>query len=182
MPKILIVVDAQKGFITECSAHVLEKLDKLQHQFEHVIFTKFYNPDPSPFHEILDYQKLSPGDDDTKLALTTRKDAIMIERPLYTCVTPEFLAQLKSWKAKEVYVCGVATEACVLKTVLDLFEHNIRPYVIEDICASDQDKRYHDIAIELMKKLVGQEQIIKLDALSECRARHKHISEWSQGK
>lgn len=166
MPRILIIIDVQKGFITECSSHVLERLDKLQHQFEHVIFTKFYNPDPSPFREILNYQKLSPGDSDTELALIPRKDAIIIERPLYTCVTEDLKKQLNALDAKEVYVCGVATEACVLKTVLDLFEGNIRPFVIEDICASDQDKYYHDIAIELMKKLVGEGQIICRESIA----------------
>lgn len=166
MPGILIIVDAQKGFITECSAHVLTTIDKLQHQFEQVIFTKFYNPSSSPLREILDYQKLPPGDADTELALEPREDALTFEHPLYTCVTPELLKHLKNLNAKEVYVCGVATEACVLKTVLDLFENNIRPYVIEDICASDQDKHYNNIAIELMKKLVGKEQIIKLSALN----------------
>jgi nicotinamidase-related amidase len=168
MPGILIIIDAQKGFITRCSSHVLEQLDRLQHQLNHVIFTKFYNPDPSPFREILDYQKLSPGDSDTALALTPRQDAIIIDHPLYSCVTRELCEHLEKLGAREVYVCGVATEACVLKTVLDLFEHNIRPYVIEDICASDQDKHYHDIAIELMKKLVGEKQIIKLSAVCEA--------------
>jgi nicotinamidase-related amidase len=163
MPKILIIIDAQKGFITEYSSHVLLRLDKLQYQFKHVIFTKFYNPDPSPFREILDYQKLSSGDSDTELAISPREDAIIIERPLYTCVTDKLREHLKKLSAEEVYVCGVATEACVLKSVLDLFEYNIRPYVIEDICASDQDKHYHDIAIELMKKLVGKDQVITLD-------------------
>src|SRR3982751_3181898 len=116
MSKILIIIDAQKGFITECSSHIFSRLDKLQHQFNHVIFTKFYNPDPSPFRDILDYQKLSPGDNDTELALTPRKDAIIIERPLYTCVTNELMEKLKALNAKEAYVCGIATEACVLKT------------------------------------------------------------------
>lgn len=166
MINILIIVDAQKGFITDCSSHVLSRLDTLQHQFDHVIFTKFYNPDPSPFREILDYHKLPPSDADTELALTPRKDAIIIERPLYTCLTSELREHLERLDAKEVYVCGVATEACVLKTVLDLFEHNIRPYVIENICASDQDKHYHDIAISLMKKLVGKDQIITLHSLA----------------
>ncbi|HEU5048220.1 MAG TPA: isochorismatase family cysteine hydrolase [Rickettsiales bacterium] len=166
MSDILIIVDAQKGFITQCSSHVLEKLNTLQHQFKHVIFTKFYNPDPLPFRNILDYQKLTPGHSDTDLALTAREDAVIIERPLYTCATQELCEYLTRLQAREVYVCGVATEACVLKTVIDLFELNIRPYVIEDICASDQGEHYHNIAIELMKKLVGKEQVIKAEQLN----------------
>ena len=69
-------------------------------------------------------------------------------------------------RIREVYVCGIATEACVMKTVIDLFELSIKPWVIEDLCASDQDVHYHNIAIELMAKLVGKEHIIKKKMLS----------------
>lgn len=170
MMSVLLIVDVQKGFITSCSSHVLSGLERLQHQFDHVIFTKFYNPDPSPFRKILDYQKMPPGDDDTQLAIKPRDGAIIVERALYTCVTAELLAHLQRLKAKEVYVCGIATEACVLKTVADLFENNIRPYLIEDGCASDQDKHYHDIAVELIAKLVGKQNVIRLDELNEAAA------------
>ncbi len=152
----------QKGFITPCSHHLLPLLSKIQYDFDHVIFTKFYNPNPSPFREILDYQKLAPGSEDTKLALVPRKDAFIVDRPYYTCVTASLREHLEERNVSEVFICGVATEACVLKTVLDLFEHNIRPWIIEDLCASDQNKHYHDIAIELMAKLVGKDHIIHM--------------------
>ncbi|MBX7146025.1 MAG: cysteine hydrolase [Alphaproteobacteria bacterium] len=160
LPRVLIIVDMQNGFITKTSNHLLQPIEEIQYKFDHVILTKFYNPDPSPFREILDYHKLSPASDETKLAIKPRHDAFIIERCTYTCVTKILLAHLKNLKVKEIFICGIATEACVLKTVLDLFESNIKTWVIEDLCASDQDQDYHKAGIILLAKLIGPTHII----------------------
>lgn len=158
--KILIVIDLQKGFVTEHSKPVVDPIKRALRQFDRVIFTKFINPDDSPFRRILDYQKLSEGSEETELVMEVAPDAVIIERPHYTCVTEELREQLEQMKAESVYICGIATEACVLKTVLDLFEHDIRPIVIKDWCASDQEQKYHDMAIELIEKAIKKENVI----------------------
>lgn len=165
--KVLIIVDAQKGFITKHSEHVLDPIDKLQSRFKgNVIFTKFHNPPHSPFRNILDYQKLAPSDKNTMLAIPQRDDATIIDRPYYTCVTQELKQKLTELSVDEVALCGIATEACVLKTALDLFESSIRTWILKDLCASDQDVRYHDMALELLGKLIGQQHIIQSDTLT----------------
>ncbi|MBW8734953.1 MAG: cysteine hydrolase, partial [Asticcacaulis sp.] len=148
-PKVLIVVDAQKGFVAPSSKHVLATLESLQYRFDRVILTKFQNPDPSPFRRILNYCDLAPESEDTALAITPREDAVVISRALYTCITDELLDILGNWGVREVHVAGIATEACVLKTALDLFEADIRPIVIADACASDKNDRFHTMAMEL---------------------------------
>ena len=164
-PTILIAVDIQKGFVTPASAHVVAPLAALQDRFDHVIFTRFHNPDPSPFREILNYHKLAPDSEETRLALKPRADAILIDRPLYTCVTAELRQILRRLDAREVYVAGIATEACVLKTVVDLFEVSIVPWVLEDLCASDKERHFHDYAIEIMGKLIDPGHIIESAAV-----------------
>jgi len=165
-PKALIIVDAQKGFVAPSSEHVLTTLEALQERFDHVILTQFHNPDPSPFRRILNYSKLAPGDEDTALAIAPRGDASVIARPLYTCVTPELLSILRGWGVDEVHVAGIATEACVLKTALDLFEADIRPIVIADACASDKNERFHTMAMELITSLIGTENVINSAVLT----------------
>ena len=165
MPTVLIVVDLQSGFVTECSAHVVELINHIQQRFDHVVFTKFYNPDPSPFRSILRYNKMSPGSPETELAVETRAGATIIERSSYSAATEELLGCLAEQRAKEVYVCGIATEACVLKITVDLFEQGIRPILIEDLCGSDKERRYHHMAIELLNKLIGPHNVIRLKDL-----------------
>ncbi len=159
-PHVLLVIDVQKGFVTPCSQHIVEPLESLQYDFDHVVFARFYNPDRSPFRRILKYYKLAPQSAEAQLALEPRPDATFIDRPLYTCVTPALLAQLKAWDADTVHIAGIATEACVLKTAVDLFEHDIRPLVLEDMCASDKGAEFHDTALKVIGKLIDPGNII----------------------
>ena len=154
-PQVLIVVDVQAGFVTPHSQHVIKPLENLQYEFDHVIFTKFYNPEPSPFRRILGYDKMAPKSPETELALQPREDAVIISRPIYSCVTEPILVRLKTWGVREVFIAGIATEACVLKSVIDLFELNIRPWVLEDLCASDKGGEFHDPAIKVMGQSSG---------------------------
>lgn len=165
-PKVLIVVDAQKGFVAASSEHVLTTLESLQDRFDRVILTKFQNPDPSPFRRILNYCELAPESEDTALAIKPRDDAVIISRALYTCITDELLDSLAGWGVNEVHVAGIATEACVLKTALDLFEADIRPIVIADACASDKNERFHTMAMELITSLIGTDNVVNSAALS----------------
>lgn len=167
---VLIVVDAQKGFVAPSSEHVLETLESLQDRFDRVILTKFQNPDPSPFRRILNYCELAPESEDTALAITARPDAEIVSRALYTCITAELLDILARWDVHEVHVAGIATEACVLKTALDLFEADIRPVVIADACASDKNDRFHTMAIELITSLIGTENVINSATLTGRQA------------
>lgn len=164
--RVLIVVDAQKGFVTPSSEPVLGLLETLQSQFDRVILTKFHNPDPSPFRRILNYCELAPDSEDAGLAIVPRQDAVIVSRALYTCITAELLDILRTWGVDEVYMAGIATEACVLKTALDLFEADIRPIVIADACASDKNDRFHTMAIELITSLIGTENVVNSGTVS----------------
>lgn len=160
MASTLIIVDLQKGFLTEHSRHIVAPVEAMQHHFDHVIFTRFYNPDGSPFRRILSYTKLPPGDEGTQLACSPKAGAVVLEKPHYSCCNHELLAYLEKWNAGEVYLAGIATEACVLKTALDLFEKNIRCRIITDLCASDDGAPFHDPALKLLKKLIGAPQLV----------------------
>jgi len=160
MPRVLVAVDVQKGFVTPSSEHVLKPIETIQHRFDHVVFTRFYNPDPSPFRRILDYHDLAPGDEGVELAITPHTDAVIIDKPNYSGCNDELKRHLALWQADEVYIAGIATEACVLKTVSDLFEQDIRTWVIADLCASDKDHRFHDMAISILGTLVGTKHLL----------------------
>lgn len=154
VPAVLLVVDVQKGFVTPASAHVVAPIEALQARFERVVLTAFENPDPSPFRDILAYDKLSPDDPDTELALRPRDDALILTRCAYGGGR-SLIDSLRGMDAETVYLCGIATEACVLKTALDLFEAGITPLLLADLCASDKDRRYHDMALEILSKAIG---------------------------
>ena len=59
-------------------------------------------------------------------------------------------------------MCGIDTDACVLKTALDLFENNYDVKVIEDCSMSHSGIEYHNSAINMLKKLIGNQNVIKM--------------------
>jgi nicotinamidase-related amidase len=94
------------------------------------------------------------------LAVTPRADAVVIDKPNYSGCNEELERQLAEWRAREVYVAGIATEACVMKTVSDLFEQDILTWVIADLCASDKEHRFHDMAISILGTLIGTKHLV----------------------
>lgn len=165
-PKFLLVVDVQKGFVTDTSRHVLSKIEAVQERFETVIYARFINPAPSPFRSILDYHKLGRGSPDADFAIRPCPGAAVMEHTAYSSVTGELLYWLRDRQVSEVCVCGIATEACVLKTVVDLFESHFVPWVVQDLCASDKDDRFHDMAVEVIGALIGQQHVITVETLA----------------
>ncbi|MDV6332283.1 isochorismatase family cysteine hydrolase [Asticcacaulis sp. 201] len=159
-PQVLLVIDVQNGFVTPQSEHVVRPLENLQYEFDYVIFTKFYNPDPSPFRKFVGYDRMKQHSAQTDLTLQPRDDAVIISRPLYSGVTEALLVRLKTWGMREVFIAGIATDSSVLKTAIDLFELNIRPWVLQDLCASDKGADFHDAGLKILGNMIGPQHII----------------------
>lgn len=170
MTRVLLAVDVQKGFVSPSSEHVLKPIETVQHRFDHVIFSRYCNPEGSPFRTILKYDQMAPDEDDTHLAIVARTDALIYDKPGYSAFNDTLLNHLRGLAVSEVWIAGIATEACVLKTVMDLFEAGIVPWVIADLCASDKEHRFHDMAISIIGTLVGPHHIVNSEGLSRTAA------------
>ena len=57
-------------------------------------------------------------------------------------------------------LCGIDTDACVLKTALDLFDSGYNVKVIENCTMSHSGQENHYMAIHLLKKLIGKDNVI----------------------
>ena len=60
----------------------------------------------------------------------------------------------------KIYLCGIDTECCVLKTAFDLFENEYDVYVLKDYCACMCGTQRHNNAIEILKRNIGYDKII----------------------
>jgi nicotinamidase-related amidase len=58
-----------------------------------------------------------------------------------------------------VVLCGVDTDACVMATALDAFDHGLRPLVLSDLCASSGGDSYHQAALMLLERNIGRRQL-----------------------
>ena len=157
---LLLIIDVQKNFINDNTKKIPNKITNLinKNHFDYIAFTKFINDENSNFYKMLNY-KGCINEDDRKIVFDTQNNKVFTKK-IYTAVNDEFKTYIKENEIKKVYLCGIDTDACVLKTAIDLFENNIDVKVIENCCMSHSGKKYHNYAIKMLKKLIGKESII----------------------
>ena len=162
MNNLLLVIDLQNDFINDNTKDIPNKIKKLidNNFFENIIFTKFINDENSNFYKILNYKgcMIEQG---RNIAIDT-KDGMIIEKRGYTAFVKELKEYIHNNDIKTIYLCGIDTDACVLKTALDLFENNYDIKVIEDCSMSHSGIEYHDYAISILKKMIGSQNIIRM--------------------
>ena len=102
---------------------------------------------------------MAPGSDETELAFAPRPDALVVDKHTYTALTPAVRSELRRINADSVALCGIATDGCVLKTAVDLFEAGLRPIVRLDACGSHGGGECHDAGVLLLRRFIGDAQL-----------------------
>ena len=156
----LLIIDVQKGFITESTAHIPSIVETLAAQYQQVFATRFINPHDSAYRRLIHWERFAPGSEDTQLAFTPPPGTALIEKFTYSCIDAGFRARLEMMDAREVHLCGIATDNCVLKCAVDLFETGYRPVVLAAACASHAGTDYHDWGLRILRRLIGSEQVV----------------------
>jgi nicotinamidase-related amidase len=157
---LLLIIDVQAGLINEWTEHVPPRVSALQASFDQVSVTRYYNPQKSLRRRLVGESGFALGSPPTRLAFEPRNDATIIDKPGYSCVSDGFLDRLRGAHIARVHLCGIATEAGVLKCALDLFEAGIEPVVLAHACGSDHDPKLHAAALCLLRRLIGERQVI----------------------
>lgn len=165
MKNILIVVDVQNGFTRyEQTRKVAEKIKILvdSELFDVTIATRFLNSAGSPFTQILNWHRLM-NSPDIDLVEGLRTDYV-VDKKVYTCVTPDFLNLLKKCNdgvlPEHIFIVGIDTDCCVLKTAVDAFEAGIRPIVLLEYCSSNGGDASHNAGALVMERLIGQNCLV----------------------
>ena len=159
----LLVVDVQHGFINSHTKHIPKKIEKLLPKYSHVFCTKFYNPQDSFYRTLIHWNEMSKSCDDFKLAYRPTANAIVLEKVLYTCVDEKFINILNDQNIKEVHICGIDTDNCVLKCAVDLIENGFIPKVLVSYCGSSAGEKFHNFSIKILERFIGKEQIVSGD-------------------
>ena len=162
MNNLLLIIDLQENFINNNTKNVPNSIKKLidSNIANHIVFTKFINDDSSNFYKVLNY-KGCMSEKDRNIVIDT-KDYKIIEKRVYTAYNNELKLYINTNNIKTIYLCGIDTDACVLKTALDLFENNFDVKVIEDCSMSHSGIEYHISAINMLRKLIGNQNVIKM--------------------
>jgi len=156
----LIIIDVQEGFINEWTSHVPQRVEMLQDSFDRIIVTRLYNPQRSLFRKLLGWNGFSLGAGATRLAFAAKEGAEIIDKPTYTCVTKQLMADLAKHGIFRTHICGISTDTAVLKCSVDLFEAGIEPVVLAYACASHRGPAAHEAGITILRHFIGDRQVI----------------------
>jgi nicotinamidase-related amidase len=186
---VLMVIDVQNGFITANSEPVVPVIAGLVRQWltagGDVIFSRYSNYAGSPYERLIGWYGLhgAPETDlvDVLVPLAEHPRSTVIDKTVYTALTSQVREVLAEGGYTDLLVCGIATDGCVLKTVLDAFESGFTPWVLADACASNASRvdpaEVHRTALGLLARLVGAGQVISvrdaaamLPAAAACRS------------
>lgn len=167
---VLVVVDVQNGFIREASAAVVPVIVDLVARWQaaggDVIFTRYLNYRGSPFERLINWSECmeSPQIDIVdELQPYADKATAVIDKKGYGLFADSAGAALvaeRGWR--DIYVCGIATESCVLASALGAFEADLTPWVVEDASASHAGQHVHEAGILVTQRFIGERQIINV--------------------
>lgn len=171
---VLVVVDVQNGFITEHSKPVVPVIVGLVHRWQaahgDVMFSRYRNHAGSPFERLMGWTKMIDGPETDlidELAPYVGAQTPVLDKCIYSLFTPEgtHLINERGWT--DLYLCGIDTDMCVLKTAVDAFERDLTPWVLEDACASHVGPEAHSTGLLIARRFIGANQIIRTTSLSE---------------
>ncbi|GIG58888.1 hydrolase [Longispora fulva] len=169
MSPVLIVVDMQNGFVREKSAHVVPKVvdlvDRWQAAGGDTLFTRYINYPGSPFERLINWSKLQTQpeiDFVPELTQYVARATAVLDKPIYTPFTEEGASLIQRHGWTDLYICGLATESCVLKTAVDAFERDLTPWIIEDASGSHAGQEAHDAGVLVAGRFIGRGQIIDM--------------------
>ena len=161
MTDVLLIVDVQRGFVTETTAAIPDRVARLQDRFDVVLATRFVNPEGSMHRRLMGWNRFAPGSAEAELAFVPRRDVPVFDKTAYSALTPGVRAHLAGLAPDRVVLAGIATDNCILKTAVDLFEAGTEPVVLTDHVASHGGPAAHACGLMLIGRFIGERQLIE---------------------
>lgn len=162
MASCLFIVDVQRGFVRQHSRQIPERLGALQHEYDFVIASRFVNAPNSAHRRLIGWSKMGADDSEAiEFAFQVRSDAYIVEKTAYVPVFPEVLRLLARNGVDTVDIVGIDTDVCVTQTAVAIFETEwLRPRVLADYCASSGGPEFHEAALKILRRLIGEAQVV----------------------
>lgn len=171
---VLVVVDVQNGFITQHSQPVVPIIVDLVRRWQaahgDIVFTRYLNYPGSPFERLIGWTKMTDGPEIelvNELAPYISAHTPVIDKYIYTLFTHDGINLIDERGWTDLYVCGIDTDICVLKTAVDAFEHNLTPWILQDACASHSGVQAHTAGLFIASRFIGTNQIIQIAGIPE---------------
>lgn len=153
----LLIVDPQYGFINQNTVGALNEIKKVvsEKDWDIIISTQFINNKDSLYRDF-GYESMDISDSyNIKIHKDIENKSDLIIKKYGYGYSKELINYLHDYCIKRVFICGFDTESCVLSTAISLFDHGIKPVIIEKCCSSSRGKRISENAFEIMRIMFG---------------------------
>lgn len=168
-PSCLIVVDLQQQFMNEHTRHLPAGVQPLLERFDWVFASRLLPAAGSAMERWKGFVPKSVDDPGSALVLDLGmrqpEHTRIVEKHGFGALTSATRTELSALGITTAHVCGVDTDLCVLRTVGDLMEMDIRPVVITDLIATTAGEPLQAHGLLILKRLVGQAQLTTSDQL-----------------
>lgn len=156
-PTALIVIDVQNCFINKHTQEIPNKIARYikQHTFDHVLFATFVLSRRTNFYKLLNWEVFySSPDTSLHQALSSLANSRnTFPRPTYSVLkSKKLLLFLQRNRVKDVALCGIDSDGCVLASAFDAFDLGYTVRILKSLIASSGGKKFNQAAKTVMKR------------------------------
>lgn len=169
MPDLFLIIDMQEGFREKASEALIEPIKKAVKEFSgEKVFAVFNNKEGTLFESQLGWEKFKTMEDRAIMEEVLSLAKQHVVHAGYTVVNEDVLGFLSAYNVKKIYIAGINTDVCVLKAAMDLFDAKKEVYVVKDLCASLHGKDHHVMALDILRRVIGEKHIITSSFLQKA--------------
>lgn len=165
MKKALLIIDVQQFFIDDSTKFLPVKIAEFlqKNKFDFVFFFKFANSENSNWVKVLKWNKMINSNEQevaNELKPFLKSDNVFVKESNFSVFSiKEFNDVLEKNEIKELFICGMDTDACVYVSAMEAFARGFDVKVLEDLCAASHGEEYHKSAMTLLRHNLGKSTI-----------------------
>lgn len=167
MSDCLLLIDVQKGFVTERTEYVVPRLKELVRMgFDHIVVTKFVNRPGSPFVRHMGWRGMMSSPDTDVLDFVEEAADGVEEKNGYSAVCQRINDYFHENGVDRVYIAGLDSDCCVLKNAADFFDLGYDVTVLMYYTASNGGEDSVKAARTVLSRMIGEDHVVdgRLDA------------------
>lgn len=167
----LLVIDVQQGFVNQHSRGVIPAVVRLVKGWRAagapVVLSRFHNEPGSPYETITGWTRLRTPEEQALVPDLHPYivDATVIDKAQASVFTPEGAQLIRDAGWSDLVLCGIDTDACVYDSAMAAYQSGYRPWIVTDACASSGGAQYHDAALLLAARNIGDSQLVTSETI-----------------
>lgn len=168
----LVVIDMQEGFVNDQSSFIVPTVSRIIEWWSGIrrpyVMTTFRNEEGSGYHRLMGWRAMAgPPETDIIAELQPAADQALAvtEKTGYSFFNSSAAGLVEQHGWTDLYITGIATEACVLKTAIDAFERGMTPWVVVDAVYSEAGSRAHQAGLVVLERCIGRSQLVRSEGI-----------------